>query len=181
MLVFTILFYSAVPRLAPQAFGRIELASQQINDQAQIKARGSKKILQKSEPEQEVDGITARIILWKSALNLFKNNPVLGVGTGDIKDELMQEYLKFDFQEGVQKKFNCHNQYLQFAATLGIIGILVFLMIFVIPLKEAYQAKNIVVILFLMLVLGNVFFESMLETNAGLLFFCFFYPILINF
>ena len=58
---------------------------------------------------------------------VIKKNLFFGVGTGDVKDELIKGYKYYNFQAGFQKQYNCHNQYLQFFVAFGIIGFFVFI------------------------------------------------------
>jgi O-antigen ligase len=116
-----------------------------------------------------------RYTLWSTAFEIFKEQPLLGVGTGDIKDELLSKYKQQDFQEGITYNLNAHNQFFQTLATLGIPGIISLLLLFSIPIVQAIKKGNITFFAFLTMIIINCLTESVFEKQAGVLFFCFFF------
>jgi uncharacterized membrane protein YhaH (DUF805 family) len=96
---------------------------------------------------------------------VINNNLVFGTGTGDIKDELNNQYEKTNFIYGSDLKYNCHNQFLQIIATFGIIfGFPLILILFKI-LHDTI--KNMLFSGILLIFIINFLFESFLETKAG--------------
>lgn len=172
--VITVFMY-ILPKYAPTASKRLKLASEQLIKQGkngnEIKNAGS----------IYIDGISARILILKSALKITKENPLIGVGTGDIKDELIKEYEKVGFTLGIERKFNSHNQYIQFLAAFGIIGFVVFLLSLGIPLKSSWKEQNYLYLFFISVFALHLLFESALETKAGVEFFAFFNALLLSF
>ncbi|MCF8230718.1 MAG: O-antigen ligase family protein [Bacteroidales bacterium] len=66
------------------------------------------------------DSVTKRMEGYRAMLSIFSNNPVSGVGTGDIKNAYDSYYQQ---KYGRIKGFvGGHNQYLKSLATFGIIG-----------------------------------------------------------
>ena len=120
-----------------------------------------------------------RVLTWKTAGEIIRENPIIGVGTGDIKDELIKKYEANGMVYALKLRLNAHNQFLQTAGTLGIIGLLLLLLCFVVPFYISAKEKNIIYFFFLLLVLLNFTVESMLETQAGVIFFAFFSSIFI--
>jgi O-antigen ligase len=120
-----------------------------------------------------------RWLVWHAGVDLVKQHWLCGVGTGDIKDVLMQEYAKRNMQGAFKEKLNAHNQYLETFLAQGLLGILWLVFIFVFALKKALKKKNIPWLLFLVLVGFNFLFESMLNTQAGVVFFAYFYSFFI--
>ena len=57
---------------------------------------------------------------------IIKNNFIMGIGAGDIDQEIVNFYIKNNFDNGVWFRFNEHNQYLRFWLSGGILGISVF-------------------------------------------------------
>lgn len=121
----------------------------------------------------------ARWLVWQAGMEIVKENPICGVGTGDVKYALMDEYAKRQMLGAIEKKLNAHNQFLETAIAHGFIGLLVFLLVFFIPFIKAFKEKNIVWMLFLILVSFNFLFESMLNTQMGVFFFAYFYSFFI--
>lgn len=119
-----------------------------------------------------------RKIIWGEAVNIIKENP-LGAGTGDVKDELLKAYEKKDITLGKEKKLNAHNEYLQILLAVGIPGLVVFLISIAAAIKYSKPKTFVLYTIFLFIVLLNFLTESMLETQAGVLFFAFFNSFLI--
>lgn len=117
----------------------------------------------------------ARVLVYKTAIYLIKSNYVIGVGTGDIKDELMKEYKVRKMTGAFDNELNAHNQYLETWLGQGIAGITLLLLIFILPFVIAIRNKNWLLLTFVIIAAFNFMFESMLNTQAGVVFFAFFY------
>lgn len=130
-------------------------------------------IQKNNQGENITNGTSERVMIWKVAAGLFKENP-LGVGTGDVKDKLLEKYLENGMTDVYQKKLNAHNQFLQTAVTLGIPGIVLLLLSFMLPLKKINKSNAFLLLSALLLYGMNFMFESMLEVQAGVTFFAFF-------
>jgi O-antigen ligase len=63
----------------------------------------------------------------KSSWNIFLKNPIIGVGTGDWRDELVKEYLAADMPCNAHEQTAPHNQYLRTLLKYGIIGFVIYL------------------------------------------------------
>lgn len=123
----------------------------------------------------------ARIMVWNVALELIKENPVFGVGTGDVEPELMKLYKEKNIKLAMDETLNAHNQYLQTFIALGIAGILVLLASLFIPGFWALREKQLLYLLFLAMFAFNMLVESMLERQAGVVFYAFFNSFLFYF
>jgi O-antigen ligase len=115
-----------------------------------------------------LNGVALRRALWVCSLDVIKNNPTVGVGTGDGQDELQAAYENRKFILASRyNRFNAHNQYLQTLINFGTVGLIVWLLslgwLFV-----AFKSNRL-----LFVILGVLLFamltESMLETNKGCL------------
>lgn len=122
----------------------------------------------------EVESSALRTMTWKTSLEIVKENPLIGVGTGDIKDVLLVKYESNGMNYALERRLNAHNQFLQTAGALGIIGLLILLLCFVIPIYISIKHRNLVYFFFLLLIFLNFLVESMLETQAGVVFYAFF-------
>ncbi len=117
-----------------------------------------------------------RILIWKEAIHLIKEKPILGHCPGDVNQALLEKYKSEGLTGAYQKKLNAHNQYLQTTIGLGITGLALLLLIFVLPLLYPISKINLA---FLILAGSNFFAESMLQNMAGCIFFGYFYALLI--
>ena len=121
-----------------------------------------------------------RMGIWNSSLKLIRLHPFLGVGTGDVKDELLDEYRKDNVLPALEQKLNAHNQYLQTFVTLGFAGFLVLVLILMIPAGIAIRNENYLYFGFLLIFGLNMLFESMLEIQQGVIFYAFFNVVLFS-
>ncbi len=128
-----------------------------------------------------------RVYIWKHGLKVVAENFWLGSGTGAAND-LLYEKLKHEearFWESytsyytlARKKYNFHNAYLQAFAGHGILGLLIVLGIFILAFRQM-GPPQFISLLFLLFTALSFLTESMLERQAGTLFFSFFYGLLI--
>ena len=76
-----------------------------------------------------------RVAMYTVAADILKENPIIGVGVGDFNDAAREALKKNDhgFSQGVIAfipKYHFHSQYLNILVQGGIIGFLLFLMVF---------------------------------------------------
>lgn len=134
-----------------------------------------------SEQEHDPNATTSsavRWLTWGTAWELFKAQPWSGTGTGDIKDELVAVYNAKGYTGAAERRLNAHNQYLQSAACLGVLALAALLAMVLVPLAFG-RPRDPLLILFLLLVALNWLVESMLEVQAGAVFFAVFAVILL--
>jgi O-antigen ligase len=123
----------------------------------------------------ESNSTTIRLQIWTSAWSLFSKNLLTGVGAGDVHDELNKEYTRNNFTRGPEQAFNPHNQFLGTAVALGIIGLLVLIALLTLPALRAWQKKSWIYVLFIAIFALNSMTESILERQAAILLFAFFF------
>jgi O-antigen ligase len=118
--------------------------------------------------------IDSRFIIWKAALKIYERNIIFGVGTGDVQDELVKEYLKINNKELIEKKLNVHNQFIEFMLENGLIGFVLFISLLVTMFYIAISKWNPLYLIYLFIIVIFFFFESMLYRLAGIAFFAIF-------
>ena len=124
------------------------------------------------------DSNGSRILVWKAAIDIIKTNYLTGEGTGDAKDKMLETYKEKGMLSEYENKLNSHNQYLNTFIALGVAGFLSLVLCLLIPLYYSFKEKNFLFIAFIFLTGLNFLFESMLERQAGVIFFAFFYTLL---
>ncbi len=123
-------------------------------------------------------GDDVRLIMWTASFNVFMKHP-MGVGTGDVDLALSKELRLFGQDEFAKLDdrnmilYNPHNQYLQTANEIGIIGLLVFLFIVFGGMAYAIRTKNWLLLLLIVNLAFNCIFESMLQRQSGIVFYSF--------
>lgn len=123
--------------------------------------------LRADERSNPYNGTLQRIAVWETSCELAADNLPFGTGTGDITDELCKRYEAKGYTFILDKRLNCHNQYLQHIVGLGIPGLLALLLFIGISLWEAVRQKDFLQGVWWFVIAGNLLVESMLETRAG--------------
>jgi len=120
------------------------------------------------------ESTSVRVLIWQEALTIIKHNFVFGTGVGDANDELYKAYANDGLTGAFEHKFNAHNQFFQTFIGMGILGFLALFYLTFGKLLSAFRSKNVLLLLFCLLIILNFVVESMLQTAAGVLFFVFF-------
>lgn len=120
------------------------------------------------------NGFSARILMIQSALELIKERPILGYGLQGSSDELIKQYIKKDFGPGVIEKYNSHNQYVETTLKSGIIGLIFFMLLILIPLFSAIKLRQLLPIVFLLQYMIQSLVEATLQVQQEQVFFWFF-------
>lgn len=107
-----------------------------------------------------------RTITWSAAITLFKEAPLLGTGTGDIKNELILLYAQRGQHWAQERRLNAHGQFLQSAACLGIGGVGCLAFMVLAPFFGRFR-KDALAVAFVVICALNWSVESMLEVQAG--------------
>ncbi len=163
---FTIIGVSifAVMRFVPEVSGRINRAIDAVTNP--------------TVNEAEVESSAVRLLVWSAANEVVSDNLIVGVGTGDAKDELMKVYKDRGMTGAYAHELNAHNEYYQVFISLGIIGFILLLSNLYFPFVVALRNGNIIYFLFLLIISFNFLTESMFETQAGVMFYAFFNSLL---
>lgn len=122
------------------------------------------------------DSNNARILMWETSLEVIAENPILGVGTGDVTKALNDRNSEKHLDAYVEANMNSHNQFLNSGAALGIVGILLMLVIMVTSLLSIKIQGGFkwVVLLIICSIYIFLLTESGLERQAGVVIFSFF-------
>lgn len=118
--------------------------------------------------------LTMRLEFWKTANYIIKQQPVFGIGTGDIQDAFNSAYESTNSKLDKDWWLRCHNQYLAITVAFGIIGLLVFLFYLFYPAILLKNQLHPLYSPFFFIVLLSFLTEDTLETQTGVTFFIFF-------
>jgi O-antigen ligase len=121
-----------------------------------------------------------RVSIWKSAIEVFKENPLLGVGIGDSCDKLKKKFKSLGFTKGYYDNLNAHNQYLEVLLGSGIVGFSIFISILGTMSYIAIKNRNMLYGIFILMMMLFFMFESILNRLAGVSFFSLFSFLLIH-
>ncbi len=120
--------------------------------------------------EASYNSTTGRLEIWRESVTMLSHYWMVGTGTGDVKDELNKTYHENNFSYGYEKSLNTHNQYLQSFLTLGILGLVLFVLAIKFPWLNPSSYHPLLLILLFIFAL-NCLTESMLEAQRGAIFF----------
>ena len=109
-----------------------------------------------------------RFELWNAAIQVVRQHPWVGVGTGDVDDELhAQLYHQHSNLSGTQK--STHNQYLSFLTAFGIIGATILLFVFLRAAPRLRQQPTLL-LAWTFIIIISCLTEDTFNTLAGILF-----------
>lgn len=120
-----------------------------------------------------------RIEFIKASLGIIKDNPIVGVGTGDIVDAFADYYERTNSKLKPENRFRSHNQYLAITVAFGIVGLACFVFSLLYPFFSDKKYRNYLYFTFLFIMLLSMFTEDTLETQIGATLFAFFNSLLI--
>lgn len=123
--------------------------------------------------------IAQRIIYLKAASNIIKENPLAGVGTGDVKNGFDSWYRKSKSLADEKWWYRAHNQYMSFIVAFGIPAFILILIFLFIPPFLGKKWGDYLFFCFAIIGFTSMLTEDTLETQTGVSFFMFFYSLLL--
>lgn len=115
-----------------------------------------------------------RIEYWRTSLQIIKQHPLIGVGTGDMniaferQYEIMNSLLKPEF------RWRSHNQFFSIGVGFGIIGIIWFIISLLYPAIKLKRFSDYFYLSFFVIMIVSMISEDTIETQAGVTIFAFF-------
>lgn len=106
--------------------------------------RGEQAVVERAASTLDVNEASNRVRLagWEVALRIVKRRPLLGTGLDTFKEAFLQD-MGPDFESIAGKNmipFYAHNEFLQVASTIGLIGLLAYFWLWLIFIVEAWRA-----------------------------------------
>jgi O-antigen ligase len=114
------------------------------------------------------NSLTTRLISYDAAIAIFRKEPILGCGLGDIKDET-DTYFRTNYPM-IDIPILPHNEFLFYLAATGIVGLLVFCFTFYFPLFYKRNWRNKILLMQYVVLTVSFMTEPMLETQLGMAF-----------
>ena len=115
-----------------------------------------------------------RIARWEVSYDIFRENPLMGVGYEKVREMRKKMYEERDLPYGQEGDYNAHNQFLEYLSTNGAIGgfIYVFSLMFLL-LLSLYRKDRLFIFLFAAFLIANMT-ESMMVRIKGIEYFALF-------
>ncbi len=120
-----------------------------------------------------------RIYIWEASIEIIKNNFLFGAGTGDVHMELNEQYKIRGMTGALNKNLNAHNQFIQTFIAIGVTGFCVLALSLALPFFQQIKRRKFLIPVFIFIVAFNFLFESILELQAGVIFYAFFNSLLL--
>jgi len=115
-----------------------------------------------------------RFALFGCGIETFRTNPVFGAGLGDVESVALKCYESRGFKEAIENNFNFHNEFIQTAATSGLIGLVVLVTMLAVVFRRALKSGEFISIAFMVLFFLAIQTEVALARNKGIIFFTLF-------
>lgn len=115
-----------------------------------------------------------RLLLWQDALDLIKERPIFGYGTGSTRETLLQKYKEEGHTLFLENRFNAHNSYLESLLSGGIVLLISYLLIIIILFLNSFRKGDLVLLSFALIIAITSITETLFLAQ-GILFLSFFY------
>jgi O-antigen ligase len=122
--------------------------------------------------------ISRRFFSNKVAYSVFLEHPIVGTGEGNIKSAIAEKYKKDHDYILTENILMPHNQYLRILTSTGILGFLIFIYCFYLPLFVHKNYTHLPLLLIYVILSVSFVSEDTLDIQLGLTFSLFF--IMIN-
>ena len=103
---------------------------------------------------------------WKASVALMQTHAI-GVGTGDVADELCVEYERLGAHYALKKRMNPHSVWLQLGVSHGVLGLLYLLIWIGGTAFLAARSRQLILVLWLGIWAAHGSVESLLELQQG--------------
>lgn len=123
--------------------------------------------------------LTQRPEFYRAAFGIIRKYPWCGAGTGDVAGAFSDEYSSNATPLTGEYRLRAHNQYLTFAVTFGIPGMMLAVAMIVIPWLTSRYRRSYLFLLFMIVILVTMFNDDTFSSFTGAAFFSYFYTLLI--
>lgn len=102
-----------------------------------------------------------------------------GYGTGDFRDAIRQCYKEKNYTFLYEKGLDSHNEYFAQIHRLGVVGLLLFVALLIVPFRYALKYRSPLLAVFIILFSITALFENVFSAQKGVTFFALFCPLLM--
>lgn len=120
-----------------------------------------------------------RLEYWRTSVLIIRQNPVLGVGTGDLPTVFEEQYRKMNTNLATQNRLRSHNQYLSITVAFGIVGLVWFLVAMFYPGMKTHNFNNYFYVVFWIIFIISMLTEDTIESQEGVTFYVLFTALLV--
>lgn len=124
--------------------------------------------------------IAMRLEAWEKSWHVFKDHPWLGVGVGNVHQASLDKFEEMGTLLLEKNRKGPHNQFLYVLCSTGIAGFIIFLLLFLYPLRLVVKNDNYWGLALWGVIFFAFMFESVLERQVGVTFFTFFWMVVYH-
>ncbi len=124
------------------------------------------------------NSIIQRKIHFETGIDIIKKHWLFGVGIGDVNDAFVQQYARNKTLLKKENQHRSHNQFLTIWISHGIIGLVLMIGLFIMPFIILKQPTYLTIIVLFSLFLSFLT-QDVIETQAGVTIFGFFYSLFV--
>lgn len=129
----------------------------------------------KNANDARLNGLTLRVLLWQASVHVPQNNTEMFFGVpsnADVDKRLKSNVILKGLSN--HSDFSSHNEYLRLYMEMGLLGVLLFLILFGYILFKAFKNKNSILIAIMALFFITMIFESHQHRVIGTYLFLFY-------
>lgn len=115
-----------------------------------------------------------RLLMWKDALELIKEKPLLGYGTGASRQVLLEKYEEKGHNIFLEGRYNAHNTYLELLLWGGVVLLVIYLVYLGLLFYQSIIKKDLLLFLFFLIISIAGITETIFIAQ-GIMFAAFFY------
>jgi len=124
--------------------------------------------------------VAQRLEFYRAAAGIIKKNPWIGTGTGDVRNAYINEYNINNTPLTEGYRMRSHNQYLSFAVTFGIPGMVIALALMLIPWLISPHRNRYLFAVFISIIFLAMFNDDTFSSFTGATFFSYFYTLFLT-
>ncbi len=127
------------------------------------------------------NSINIRVGIYQCAFEIASSNFLLGVGFGDVQDELDSCYTQFDTDVYQSDNYNSHSYFLHILLSGGVIALVFLLYMLFFFWRTATRNGAYLYICFMLIIILGMLFENTLSRSHGVFFFAFFNSLFLSY
>jgi O-antigen ligase len=154
-------------KVSPKTLNRFEGITQ---TDFQFENRNKENHFNAEYDENKWSSTNTRVAIWSCGFEIWKEHFIIGTGIGDRDAALLKKYKEKQFWFAYTTEKHTHNQYLDVALSMGIIGLIIFLTVFLIfPIKIFLKKKQGLAMMIFVCLAICLLTENMLNRYQGLI------------
>lgn len=124
----------------------------------------------------EWGSLSQRLLFWKFGIRIIGEQPLYGVGTGDVQLAFNEMYARYAHNLNPKNMLRAHNQFITVGISFGVFVLLFFILLLFYPFLNKKYALSFLFLTHFVMVFTSFLNEDTLETQIGATYVIFFMP-----